>query len=112
MKVRLEDHSGAAVLHLSGRIAVGADLEDLREAVAQALGLGHPQVVLDLEDLNFIDSAGLGEMVASRRRARDAGKRLVLATPRGKVRDLMELTRIGELIETYDSVDQALTANS
>lgn len=112
MKVQLEERGGSALLRLSGRIAVGADLDDLREAIAAALQLPGARVILDLEELSFIDSAGLGEMVASRRRAKSAGRTLVLAAPRGKVRDLMDLTRIGELIETYDTLDQALETPS
>lgn len=98
MNSSVEDRGSYSVVHLHGRITIESDMVRL-ETLFDHAGVpeGKP-VVVDLSGVNFIDSAGLGELVALNRRAVAAGGKLVLAAARGKVKDLLELTQIGQLI--------------
>lgn len=112
MIMALDRKEGIAVLRPSGRLTIGPNLDEYRETVRDLVGDGERHLTVDLTDVSFLDSAALGEIVASRRALTDVGGRLVLAGARGKVRDLLALTRIGELIETYDDLDAAVRSFS
>ncbi len=100
----------ACVVRVGGRVTIGEGLDRLREAVGVLIDGGQARIVLDLEETTHVDSATLGELVAARRRAAAAGGRLVLAAPRGKVRDLLDLTRLNRLLDVYESRRDALTS--
>lgn len=108
MNFEIEHRGSAGVVRLSGRLAVGAALTTLRDGVESTLMSGTRLLVLDLSLLDYLDSAGLGAVVACRRLVHAAGGRLAVAAARGKVHDLMTLTRIDQLVEVYDTVDAAL----
>lgn len=110
MKLEVGAAGAVAILRIHGRLTIGPDLERLRDTVQDLLHAGTRAFVFDLEPLEYIESAGLGEIVACRRVARDHGGRLALARPRAKVRDLIELTRIDRLIDTYPDLDAAVAA--
>jgi anti-anti-sigma factor len=106
----VEDRNGVGVARVSGRLTIGRELAALRDGLAGVLDAGFLRIVLDLDAVPYIDSAGVGELVACRRTVREQGGRLVLARPRGKVRDLLELTRIETLVPVYDALDAAVDA--
>ncbi|MDQ7005615.1 MAG: STAS domain-containing protein [Acidobacteriota bacterium] len=108
MSHQVDYQDGIAITRLVGRITVGNALDDVREVVEDEIAAGRLRVIFDLSGVNFVDSAGLGELVACHRSLDQLGGRLVLAAPRGKVRDLIELTRIGELLPVCPTVEEAL----
>jgi len=108
MKSRLEARDDVGILVLSGSIDAGPDANAFRAAVQDALDQGHLRLVLDLAGVGFLDSAGLGEIVAARRHLRERGGCLVLARPRGKPRDLIGLTRMDELVPTFEDLAEAV----
>lgn len=110
MNHTVERRGDVAVVRLAGKITVGNALEDVRAVVEDLIAEECLRVVFDLEGVRFVDSAGLGEIVACHRSLDQLGGRLVLASPRGKVRDLLELTRIGELVPVFPSLGEAKTA--
>lgn len=97
-------------MHLSGTLAAGPDCQALQAAVQRQFADEHFSIVLDLNALTFVDSAGLGELVALRRTAQDAGGGVVLAGPRGKVKDILELTRLDQLLPVYPTEAEAIVA--
>jgi anti-sigma B factor antagonist len=99
-----------AVVQLAGKITISEGTGELRECVSGLLERGTRHLVLDLSGLSYVDSAALGEIVAARRRAGARGGQIVLAGPSGKVRDLVELTRLDALVDIRDDVDSALAA--
>lgn len=112
MNHTVERHGELAVVRLAGKITVGNALEDVRAVVEDLIAGECLCVVFDLENVNFVDSAGLGEIVACHRSLDQLEGRLVLASPRGKVKDLIELTRIGELLPVFPSLGEAILAVS
>ncbi len=105
-----ERDDGVTVVSPAGRLTIGPALEELAEAVASAIRGDVPMVVMDLGRVTYVDSAALGEIVAARRRVLEAGGAFALARPRGKVRDLVELTRLGDLVTVRESLPEAVRA--
>jgi anti-anti-sigma factor len=69
-------------------------------------------MVLDLGDLDFICSLGLGSIVAVYLRAMKHGGRVVVSRPAPAIREMLELTRLTHLLTVYDTVDAALAARA
>ncbi len=99
----------ATVLALSGELDL-ASQRALERDIARALQSGARTVVLDLGGLTFVDIAGLRSMLRSQRRARGAGKRLLLANPAPAFRRLVALTRQERSVAVFGSVAEALAA--
>lgn len=98
------------VIRPQGRLTIGAALDALHDTVLSALDHGARFVALDLSATTYLDSAALGEIVAARRRVRDASGAFALAGCSGKVRDLMLLTRLDTLVALHDTLDDAVRA--
>ena len=95
------------VLHCEGRIVYGEEAAALSRVVAEALRRAQ-EVVLDLEGVESIDSAGLGELVLALLLAKEQDKSLKLAGVKPRVRDLFDLTRLSSVFEICPSVEEAL----
>jgi len=101
---------GVLILEARGRITLGRETESLRQRLKAAGDSGHKHIVLDLEGVDYIDSAGLGTLVAGAASVRRAGGELKLANLTARVHDLMQITRLSTLFEVYDSLDKARTS--
>ncbi|MBP7147456.1 MAG: STAS domain-containing protein [Acidobacteria bacterium] len=110
MKIVVEDVPPCTVVRIAGRLVAGAEATELREEMRVLEEDGRDRFVVDLEALDYIDSGGLGELVAARQRAREHGGTLVLAAPRGKVRDILALTALDRHFAVFDDVPQALAS--
>jgi len=102
------DSGGITVLAISGRITLGEASHQLRTKLKDLLAEGKTRVVLDLADVGYIDSAGLGTLVAGYTSARNGGATLKLANLTKKIRDQMHITKLVTIFETYDSVEDAV----
>ena len=96
-----------AVLRITGRLTmVGAG--DVRAAVDRAVTAGHPLVVVDLTDVPFMDSSGLGALVGGLRATRAAQGDLRIAGVGEQVRTVLELTTVDRVLRPYAHVGDAL----
>jgi anti-sigma B factor antagonist len=102
---------GWAVVALTGELEL-ATAPRLRQEVVSLVGEGHTRVVLDLSRVDFVDSVGLGIIVSALKRIRGRGGELVVAGAVPRVRALFELTRLDEIIELHERVDDAITAHA
>jgi anti-sigma B factor antagonist len=84
--------------------------ETLRATLAKLLDLGHRRIVLDLGDLTDFDSATLGTLMASQIRAGKVGAVLKIANPGKRLRDLLAVTRLSPIFDSYDSLDAAIAS--
>ena len=96
------------VLAVCGDVDI-ATASTLRERLADAVA-SFRGVVVDLEEVPFLDSTGLGVLVAAHNRARSAGSALVIARPQRIVKNALRLVQVDTLIDVYESLDDALTA--
>jgi len=110
LKLKLEAQAGGTVLlRCQGRIIFGPEARTLTEIVAEVLPSAR-RIVIDLADVESVDSAGLGELVLLHMWAEAAGYALKFASPRKSVRQLLELTNLISVFDAYESVAAALAA--
>ncbi len=113
MKLSLETrHLGDVILvHCEGRIVYRDEATALTRVVTEALQHTR-EVVLDLEGVQRIDSAGLGELVLIRMVAEASGGTLKLAGPNPRIRELLDLTNLSSVFEVHASLVEALEASN
>jgi anti-sigma B factor antagonist len=99
--------SGVMVLDLRGRITLGEETEALRERVRQLVEAGHTQLILNLEEVRYIDSVGLSTLVASYTSARRQGGNVKLLKLTKRVHDLLQITRLSTVFEIFDTLEDA-----
>jgi anti-sigma B factor antagonist len=105
MKTRLLD--GVVVLECSGRIVFGEETKALRERVKQLLGETN-EIVLDLAEVSYIDSGGLGTLVGLHSSARNIGAHIKMASLTPRVGDLLQVTKLVTVFDVYDQADLAV----
>jgi len=104
---RSEADGRAVVLRPSGRLNL-TTAAVLRQSVAAEVDGGRVRVVLDLADVSFVDSSGLGAIVGGLKSARQAGGDLRIAAAGEQVRTVLELTNLDRVLRPHDTVEDAL----
>ena len=102
---RLDD---VVILDLSGRITMGEGTLVLRDQIQKLLGHGDRKFLLNLADVNYIDSSGLGELVTSFTTVRNQGAELKLLNLTHRVQDLLQITKLLTVFEVFNSEAEAL----
>ena len=98
MNHEIKEVHGQVVVTLSGKIYV-EDAAAIRENLLQYINQGHKNFLISLEQVNYIDSSGLGVLVAVQKRALENGGQVVLSGLHGAVRELFELTRLTRVFD-------------
>ncbi len=101
---------GVTVLDLSGRITLGEGSVQLRDAIRDLISKGQKNILLNLGDVNYIDSSGLGELVSAYTTARNQGAALKLLKLTKKVHDLLQLTKLYTVFEISDDEASAIAS--
>jgi anti-sigma B factor antagonist len=104
------DVSGVTVLEIEGRIVLGEESNAFREKVKSLLAAGKKKIVLNLATVSYIDSAGLGTLVATFHSARSQGATLKLANLGAKFKEVLQVTKLMTVFDTYDN--EALAVGS
>ncbi len=110
MKANVRSVDDVWIVDLQGRITIGQGDVVLREKVQDLLEMGCKNVLLNLEKVSYMDSAGIGELVACYKRAKERGATIKLLNPSGKVFDLLQLTKLEEVFETYRDEQEAIAS--
>ncbi len=108
MKATVRKLGRVAVVDISGKITIGEGDVLLRQKVQELLDAGESRILLNLEKVKYMDSAGIGELVACYKRAKEKEGTVKLLNPSGKVYDLLQLTKLEEVFDTYRDEGQAL----
>lgn len=102
---RLDD--GQAVLQLGGRLDL-LSANQFRAVVDGVVADGHRTVIADLSGVTFMDSSGLGALVAGLKTSRQSSGDLRIAGATDQVLEVLELTKLHRVLRPYDSVEAAL----
>ena len=111
MDTKVRQVEGVTILDLSGKITLGEASGQLRSAVQEALG-NSKKILLNLADVNYIDSAGLGELVSAYITVKNAGGELKLLNLTKKVRDLLVITKLVTVFDVKDDEQEAVKSFS
>ena len=103
------EHEGIVILHLKGRLTVG-ESNPLREKIGEMLSSGHSNIVLDLEEIDYIDSTGLGGMVICYTQVKRAGGMLKLMKLNRRNVELLALTRLHTVFEVFAEETDAVNS--
>lgn len=108
LKLAKRTVDGILVIGCSGRIVFGDESSLLRDEVKKAIADGQKRIVLNLGETNYIDSGGLGTLVALHTTAHNAGGSIKLANLTRRVGDLLQVTKLLTVFEVHDSEYDAL----
>jgi len=110
MKVATRQVDGVTILDLSGRITLGEGSVTLRDAVHDVLAKGSKKILLNLDEISYIDSSGIGELVSGFTSVRNAGGELKLLNLTKKVHDLLQITKLYTVFDIWDNEASAISA--
>jgi len=98
------------LLKLSGQLTMGLESGELKQRIQKLATEAKINVIMNIGELNFIDSYGLGELVACLSTLKKSGGSLTLAKPTEFVRDILRTTRLNTLLVSYESDEDALAS--
>ena len=110
MKSSSRQIDGITVLDLSGRITLGEGSVILRDTIRDLIGRGQKKILLNLGDVSYIDSSGIGELVSAFTTVRNQGGELKLLNLTKKVHDLLQITKLYTVFDIKD--DEAIAIKS
>ncbi len=96
------------ILDLSGRITIGEGSVQLREAVRRLLEQGNKNLLIDLGAVDYVDSSGIGELVSCYTTTKNQGGQLKLLNLTKKIKDLLSITKLLTVFETFEDEGEAL----
>jgi anti-sigma B factor antagonist len=112
MKASTRQIDGITIVDLSGRITLGEGSVVLRDTIKDLLGKGQKKILLNLGDVSYIDSSGIGELVSAFTSVRNQGGELKLLHLTKKVHDLLQITKLYTVFDVKDDEAGAIAAFS
>ena len=110
MKATIRQVDSVIVIDVSGRITLGEGCAQLRELIRDQLGKGHKQILLNLADVTYIDSSGIGELVSAYTAVSNQGGQLKLLNLTKKVHDLLQITKLYTVFDIHDDEAKAISS--
>ena len=108
MEIRERTVGALTILDLSGKLTIGDGAQLLKDKSESLVFQGRHQVVVNLAMVPYIDSGGLGQLVACYTTVTRAGGRLTLLSLNAKNHDLLSITKLVSVFETYESEQEAI----
>jgi anti-sigma B factor antagonist len=108
MKVNNRQVDGVTVVDMSGRITLGEGSVVLRDSIRDLVGKGQKKILLNLGDVTYIDSSGIGELVSAFTAVRREGGELKLLNLTKKVHDLLQITKLYTVFDIKDDEAAAI----
>jgi anti-sigma B factor antagonist len=112
LKITNREVDGVAVVALDGRIVLGEESNALRESIKSLLAANKKQIVLNMDNVTYIDSAGLGALVAAHHSARSQNASLRLSNLGSKFQEVLQVTKLLTVFEVFDSEAAAIRSFS
>lgn len=110
MKATVRQVNSVSVIDLSGRITLGEGCSQLRELIRDLLSKGHKNMLLNLADVTYIDSSGIGELVSGFTAVSNQGGQLKLLNLTKKVHDLLQITKLLTVFDVHDDEAKAIAS--
>ena len=110
LNIRERQAGDVTVLDMDGRITIGEGSVALRSAIRRLLEEGKKKILLNLAGVGYIDSSGIGELVSSYTAINKDGGQLKLLSLTQKLRDLLTITKLLTVFDTYEEESEALSS--
>ena len=98
------------VVELSGKLALGRESQRIENLIEELVKLGSKRVVLDMSGVDYIDSAGIGMVALAAGKLREAGGKLAVVAPGGRVLHLLTLTQMSTIVSVCPTADAGVAA--
>ena len=108
MKIERRKVGNVTILDLKGKILFGDGIDELRQSINGAIKDGEKQMVLNFAEVPYLDSTGLGEVVRSYTTLKKEGGTVKIVNLTNKVKDLMMVTKLITVFETFNSEKEAV----
>jgi anti-sigma B factor antagonist len=110
LKITVSNLGGTQIVGLDGRIVIGEESQALRERLKSLIDLGKKNIVLNMSKVEYIDSTGLGTLVAAQVSAKNYGTSLKLSNLGVKFHELLQLTKLVTVFEVSDTEAAAVAS--
>src|ERR1700758_3215962 len=110
LKMTQREVDGVGVIAMDGRIVLGEESNALREKVKSLIADGKKRIVLNMDNITFIDSAGLGTLVAAHHSAKSQGASLRLCHLGTKFQEVLQITKLLTVFEVYNTEAEAVAS--
>ncbi|HYL97909.1 MAG TPA: STAS domain-containing protein [Blastocatellia bacterium] len=108
LSIKERQAGSVTILDLSGKITIGEGSVQLREAVRKLLDDGKKNIILNLGQVAYVDSSGIGELVSSYTTTNNQGGHLKLLNLTKKIQDLLMITKLLTVFESFDNEQAAV----
>lgn len=112
MKIKVNERYEAVVIELKGNVMGGDDTKDFNDLLHKFIDEGKKNVIVDLADVKFMNSSGLGMMIGGLTTMKKAGGNLKLARVTEKIESLLIITKLITIFESYENVEDAVKSFS
>jgi len=110
MKVTVRQVDSVTVVDVSGRITLGEGCTQLRELIREQIAKGNKKVLLNLADVTYIDSSGIGELVSAYTAVSNQSGQLKLLNLTKKVHDLLQITKLYTVFDIHNDEVKAISS--
>ncbi len=110
LKMGTREVNGIIIIDLSGQVTLGEACAAIRDEVRDQTGNGFRKILLNLANVTYIDSAGLGELTAGYTSVKNRGGELKLLNLTKRVHDLMQITKLYTVFDVHDDEKQAIAS--
>ena len=112
MKIDVRNEQGVTIIAPKGKITIGVGDVALRQAVHEGLEAGARNILLDLGGVSTVDSSGVGEMVSAYTTVTNKGGKLKIANLPSKVADILQMTQLITVFDSFDNIQEAIDSFS
>ena len=108
LKITTREKGDVTIIDLKGKVTIGSGDIELRNAVTELLDAGKLKLVLNMDQLKYMDSSGVGELVSTFTTVSNRDGQLKLANLSSKIFDLLQITQLLQVFDVHTSVDEAV----
>ena len=112
MTIEERPTEGVMILDLKGKLTIGEDVELVKDKINSLIQQGEKKLLLNLADVPYVDSAGLGEIVRTYTTVNRQGGSLKLLHLTKRIEDLLAITKLLTVFDTFDSEQEAISSFS
>jgi anti-sigma B factor antagonist len=110
LEIQQREREGVAILDLNGRLTVGGDVSTFRERLQKLIDSGRTNIILNLKEVDYIDSTGLGALVMSYTSLQRAGGKIKLLNLSRRGIELLVMTKLTTIFEVFDDEQNAVNS--
>ena len=112
VKLTTRENRGVTIIDAAGKLTLGDATGALRTTIRQLIDAGSRRIVLNMADLSYIDSSGLGELISAHTTVTVAGGEIKLLNLSRRVHELMSITKLLTVFESFDDETAAINSFS